>query len=62
MEFLLAEAGHGTHVSWVMHGQLNLLMRLFSLVKSLDSMMGPDFERGLASLERVSEADSSASP
>lgn len=62
VEFLLAQAGHGTHVSWIMHGQLNPLMRLFALIKSMDSMMGPDFERGLASLKRVSEADSSTRP
>ncbi len=57
VEFLLAPAGDGTQVSWVMHGELALLMRLFSVVKSMDSMMGPDFERGLAALKRVSEAD-----
>lgn len=60
VDFVLTPAGGGTSVEWVMHGELNLLMRLFSLVKSMDSMMGPDFERGLAALKRVAEDDASS--
>lgn len=57
VEFVLSSpAGDRTRVDWIMHGELNPLMRLFSLVKSMDSMMGPDFERGLAQLKRATEA------
>ena len=29
-----------------MHGELSGFMRLFSVVKSMDSLVGPDFEKG----------------
>ena len=57
---LTSPAGDRTRVDWVMHGELNPLMRAFSFFKSMDSMMGPDFERGLAQLKRVTEASATA--
>jgi hypothetical protein len=45
-----------TVVEWRMHGELSGVMRLFSLVRSMDSMVGPDFEKGLARLKRVAES------
>jgi hypothetical protein len=39
-----------------MHGELSGLMRLFSIVTSMDSLIGPDFEKGLARLKRVAES------
>ena len=39
-----------------MHGELSGFMRLFSIVKSMDSLVGPDFEKGLARLKRVAES------
>jgi hypothetical protein len=44
-----------TVVEWRMHGELTGLVRLFSLLRSMDSMMGPDFEKGLARLKRAAE-------
>jgi hypothetical protein len=38
-----------------MHGELSGVMRLFSVVKSMDSLIGPDFEKGLARLKQVAE-------
>ena len=48
--------GTSTHVEWRMHGELSGVMKLFSVVKSMDSLVGPDFEKGLARLKRVAES------
>lgn len=32
------------------------MMRIFALVKSMDSLVGPDFEKGLARLKSAAEA------
>jgi hypothetical protein len=45
-----------TTVGWRMDGSLSGFMRLFSIVKSMDSLVGPDFEKGLARLRQVAEA------
>ncbi len=49
--------GDGTQVTWTMTGELTLLTRLIGFVKSMDSMIGPDFERGLSQLKAVVEAE-----
>ncbi|MEI2701623.1 MAG: SRPBCC family protein [Baekduia sp.] len=54
--YTLAPDGDGTRVSWRMDGPLNLFMRVFTLVKPMDSMVGKDFEEGLANLKREAEA------
>jgi hypothetical protein len=57
IELVLTPAGDAsTAVVWRMHGELSGFMRLFSLVKSMDSLVGPDFEKGLARLKRVAES------
>ena len=57
LEFLLTPAAQGsTAVEWRMHGEVGGLVRLFTLVRSMDSLIGPDFERGLDRLKRVAEA------
>lgn len=57
IEFLLTPAGSSvTQVEWRMNGELSGIMRLFSVVKSMDSLIGPDFEKGLARLKRVAES------
>lgn len=57
IELLLAPRGEAsTAVEWRMHGELSGVMRVFSLVKSMDSMIGPDFEKGLAQLKRAAES------
>lgn len=47
-----------TTVEWRMDGELSAMMRVFSLVKSMDSLVGPDFEKGLARLRQVAESPS----
>ena len=57
IELLLTPAGDAaTAVEWRMHGELSGFIRLFSVVKSMDSLVGPDFEKGLARLKRAAEA------
>jgi hypothetical protein len=48
-------SGSGTEVRWVMTGEHKGLMGLFGRVLSMDRMIGPDFEKGLARLKAVSE-------
>ena len=38
-----------------MTGDYSLATRIFALVKSMDSMIGPDFEKGLARLKAAAE-------
>ena len=45
-----------TEVEWRLTGELNLMMRAFSLVKSMDGLIGPDFEKGLRQLKSVAES------
>jgi hypothetical protein len=55
-EFALRPVGDGTEVTWVMTGPKTLMTRIMGIFKSMDSMVGPDFERGLAGLKRVVES------
>jgi uncharacterized protein YndB with AHSA1/START domain len=52
----LRSAGSGTNVEWTMVGPQTLMSRLIGVVRSMDAMVGPDFERGLRSLKHVVEA------
>lgn len=52
--------GGSTAVQWAMDGELSPLMRVFSVVKSMDSLVGPDFERGLARLKQAAETGPNA--
>ncbi|MGG5259840.1 SRPBCC family protein [Phycicoccus avicenniae] len=56
VEFVLTPQGSGTGVEWRMVGELSPVMRLFSVVKSMDSLVGPDMEKGLARLRAAAEA------
>jgi len=54
-EFTLKQAGSGTEVTWSMTGQKTLMTRIIGIFKSMDSMVGPDFEKGLAKLKAAAE-------
>jgi len=57
IELVLTPTGDAvTDVEWRLHGELSGFIRLFSVVKSMDSLVGPDFEKGLARLKRAAEA------
>ena len=55
--FTLEPEGSGTNVTWAMTGQKTFMTRVMGIFKSMDAMVGPDFERGLGSLKSVAEAD-----
>ena len=52
----LTPDGEGTQVTWAMTGKNTLMTRIMGIFKSMDSMVGPDFEKGLAKLKAVSES------
>lgn len=54
--FTLHPEGDGTSVTWAMTGRKTFMTRVMGLFKSMDSMMGPDFEKGLDKLKAVAEA------
>lgn len=54
-EFTLTPQAGGTEVLWVMHGPMPYVSKLMSVFVSMDSMIGPDFEKGLAQLKAAAE-------
>jgi hypothetical protein len=58
--FVFAAVPGGTKVTWSMDGANNFISKAMSLVNSMDSMIGPDFERGLAALGTVAQAQAEA--
>lgn len=55
MQMLITPSGDSTLVTWRLLGEVSGMTRLFSMVRSMDSLVGPDFERGLERLTRVAE-------
>ena len=55
-EFTIDDTGSGSEVKWTMTGPMTLLTRAMGVFKSMDSMLGPDFEKGLAKLKANLEA------
>lgn len=54
--FTLEPEDDGTNVTWEMIGSNTLMTRIMGIFKSMDSMVGPDFEKGLVQLKAVAEA------
>ncbi len=53
--FTITPEGEGSRVDWTMTGPLPFMMKLFTMFKSMDTLVGPDFEKGLDKLKQVSE-------
>ncbi len=51
-EFSFAPEGTGTKVTWAMRGENDFVGKLFAVFWSMDKAIGPDFEKGLASLSQ----------
>jgi hypothetical protein len=49
--FSLRPEGDGTHVTWTMVGPKTLFSKVMGIFKSMDAMIGPDFEKGLSQLD-----------
>jgi uncharacterized protein YndB with AHSA1/START domain len=59
IEFLLTPEGSGrTRVRWTMTGPKTLMTKVMGVFTSMDKMIGPDFEKGLARLKDAVEAPS----
>ena len=56
-DFTLKPDGTGTKVDWVLTGPLDFMGKGMDLFVGMDRMIGPDFEKGLASMRREAEAD-----
>ena len=54
-EYTLKPAETGTTVTWAMYGPSPYISKLMGIFVSMDSMIGKDFERGLANLKAVAE-------
>ena len=54
-EFTLTPQGDATQVNWQMHGPAPFITKLMQVFVSMDSMIGKDFEEGLANLKAVAE-------
>jgi uncharacterized protein YndB with AHSA1/START domain len=60
VEFTVTPRGETTQVLWAMHGENNYLSKLMQVFVSMDSMLGKDFEAGLADLKAAAEAPAAA--
>lgn len=47
--------GSGSRVTWSTTGQKTLVTKVMGIFKSMDTFLGPDFERGLARLKATVE-------
>jgi hypothetical protein len=54
-DFILAPQGNTTEVTWAMYGQADFMTKLMGVFASMDKMVGPDFEKGLANMKTVAE-------
>lgn len=55
--FTFSPAEGGTQVVWAMSGENNFMSKAMGLFMDMDSMIGKDFEKGLASMKDVAVAD-----
>ena len=54
-EFTLTPQGENTQVQWVMHGPAPFISKLMGVFVSMDTMIGKDFEAGLANMKAAAE-------
>lgn len=55
-EFTLEPKGDATNVTWTMHGETPYFAKVIHVFVSVDRMVGPDFEAGLANLKALAES------
>ena len=55
VDFTLEPKGDSTNVTWTMHGPMPFISKVISVFCNMDSMIGKDFEAGLANLKAVAE-------
>jgi uncharacterized protein YndB with AHSA1/START domain len=57
-EFTMQPHGGATNIVWAMTGPAPFISKLMQVFMSFDSMIGKDFETGLANLKTISESSS----
>jgi ribosome-associated toxin RatA of RatAB toxin-antitoxin module len=60
VRFTIEPEGDGSRVTWAMDGNYDFVSKVMCLFVSMDSMLGKDFETGLANLRQVTEAPASS--
>lgn len=54
-DFTLEPSGDSTNVTWAMHGPNQFMTKVMTIFKSMDQMVGKDFEAGLANMKSIAE-------
>jgi len=54
-EFALQAQGDSTNLTWAMHGPNPYIAKVMQIFFSMDSMVGKDFEAGLANMKAIAE-------
>jgi hypothetical protein len=54
--FTVKPGGDGSNVTWAMDGNNSFATKLVGLFMDMDSMIGKDFEKGLANMKQMAEA------
>ncbi|MGH8892279.1 MAG: SRPBCC family protein [Actinomycetes bacterium] len=53
--FAIEPEGAGSRVVWTLTGRKTLMTKVMGVFKSMDALVGPDFEKGLARLKSTTE-------
>lgn len=53
--FTIRPEESGSRVTWSITGKKTFMTKVMGLVASMDKLLGPDFERGLAQLKAATE-------
>jgi hypothetical protein len=53
--FTIQPEGSGSRVTWSMTGKKTLMTKVMGVFKSMDKLLGPDFEKGLGRLKATTE-------
>ena len=57
VEFTFTPEGKGSTITWSMIGKKNFMSKAFGLIMNMDKMCGDQFDKGLANLKSVVEAE-----
>lgn len=55
-EFAFQPEGEGARVNWTMSGKNDFIGKCISLIMDCETMIGPQFEKGLANMKTVAES------
>ncbi len=56
VSFDLEPVAHGTKVTWAMEGENGFIAKAFDLLVDFDSVVGADYDKGLAKMKEIAEA------